>query len=137
MALSRCPFPCFAAVNRANAPPVPGLPVLLDLGEPWVARRDGSERSVDDDELKVWENQPESLVGRLVSGTLLMGRSVLVLCLGMVTGSTMTGGSSPGSFSLSLRDPRNLLPFLGVFPGGGVLWISDPDGELLRLSTSP
>jgi hypothetical protein len=53
MALSRCPFPCFAAVNSANAPPAPGLPVLFDLGEPWVARSDGSDKSVDDDELNV------------------------------------------------------------------------------------
>lgn len=53
IALSKCPFPCFATVSSADA---------LLLGEDWE-RRVLSERSVVD-ELNVCENQPERRVGR-------------------------------------------------------------------------
>lgn len=100
----------------------------------------GSARSVDE-ELKVWENQPDNRVGRspirldegveeymVESGTLLMGLSARVRARGIVTGSTMTGvssvsgGDSAGGFlsSLSLI-PRNLVALRGVLPGLGVL----------------
>lgn len=58
MALSRCPLPCFAAVRRAF------LPLGDEADAAWDSRA-GRERSVDD-VLKVCENHPESLVGRLL-----------------------------------------------------------------------
>lgn len=128
-ALSRCPFPCFAAVRRA---------LDLPLGDVCVARMLGRARSVEE-VLKVCENHPDSLVGRspmrldegedeymAESGTLLEVRSARVRGRGIVTGSTITGGSSVsgvvgGSLACLSLIPRNLAAFRGVLPGLGVL----------------
>ena len=58
MALSRCPFPCLAAVRRAEV-----CAALLGELDADCERREGRERSVVE-VLKVWENQPDRRVGR-------------------------------------------------------------------------
>lgn len=58
IALSRCPFPCLAAIRRAEV-----CAALLGELDADCERREGSERSVVE-ELKVWENQPDRRVGR-------------------------------------------------------------------------
>lgn len=55
MALSRWPLPCFAAVSSAE-------PRVFGVG--WDARRDGRERSLLEEELNVWENQPDMRCGK-------------------------------------------------------------------------
>lgn len=69
MALSRWPLPCFAAVRSAD--PLPFGDAELAEAEAMCCWESscGSERSVEE-ELKVCENQPESLLGRSVSRVL-------------------------------------------------------------------
>ncbi len=58
---TRCPLPYLAAVSSAD-PLFLGDEPAVDMLWVWDIRA-GSERSVDD-VLNVWENQPESRVGR-------------------------------------------------------------------------
>jgi hypothetical protein len=112
IALSRCPFPCLAAVRM-------GFVCLVRTGEVWpdCDRMLGRERSVVD-ELNVWANQPERRLGKspirelegeeepyreFRSPGLLEGLSTDLRGRGIATGSTITGGSSTPSWEGSVR----------------------------------
>ena len=138
MARSRWPLPCFAAERRGFG---------FDFGDAmwdWE-RMEGRERSVEEEELKVWEIQPERRVGRSdmrldedveyidtegrMSEIVLSGRSARVRGRGESDGSTITGISStlsscspstsvPVLFSSWPDRPLRPLPGLGDTPEG-------------------